>query len=394
VTELTSRRRHLHPFPARMAPEVALDKIRLLTKPGDVVLDPMCGSGTVVRLAADQGRHGIGVDLDPLAVLITRATCTPSWSDNLEARAKDVVRAAKRRSSGLPRWIEHDPETRLFVSYWFGHDQLADLSRLARVLLDRPRRDDPLRIAFSRLIVTKDAGASLARDTSHSRPHRVRDSNDFNVMDAYIDSARKLEALASPLAGARTPSVRRADARHLRFLKDRSIDLVVTSPPYLNAIDYLRGHRMSLVWMGWTVAELREIRGGTIGAERGFEGKDDEVLQMAHAAIARFDEVPGRQQRMVLRFVNDMDRLCGSLGRVIKKRGHLVVVVADSQLRGIPVENAAICTSTAKRHGFEVIARALRPLPTRHRYLPPPSTTTGAMSQRMKEEVIFTFRKN
>src|SRR5437879_4143579 len=65
-------RKHVHPFPARMAPEVALDKIELLTDPGATVLDPMCGSGTVVRLASDAERFGIGVDLDPLAVIITR----------------------------------------------------------------------------------------------------------------------------------------------------------------------------------------------------------------------------------------------------------------------------------------------------------------------------------
>lgn len=86
MTDPSSRRRHLHPFPARMAPEVALDKIQLLTKRGGVVLDPMCGSGTVVRAAMDQDRKGIGADLDPLAVIITRATCMPDWSSDLHAR--------------------------------------------------------------------------------------------------------------------------------------------------------------------------------------------------------------------------------------------------------------------------------------------------------------------
>ena len=377
-----------------MAPEVALDKIRLLTKPGDVVLDPMCGSGTVVRLAADQNRYAIGADLDPLAVLITRATCAPSWSDDLEARAKDVVRLAKRRSPASPTWIARDPETSAFVSYWFGSEQIGDLARLARVLYDLPRRDDPLRVALSRLIVTKDAGASLARDTSHSRPHRVRDTNSFDVLDAYVDSAQKLEAWALPLAGTHPTSVRRADARHLGFLEDESVDLVVTSPPYLNAIDYVRGHRMSLVWMGWTVAELRQLRADTIGAERGADQDDIEIDQLARKALARFDDIPGRQQRMVVRFVSDMCRLSKSLGRVIKKGGHLVVVVADSQLHGVPVENSSICTLTAKSHGFELVGRTLRPLPARHRYLPPPTTTTGALSQRIKEEAIFTFRKS
>src|SRR3954452_17321214 len=100
-----ARQKHVHPFPARMAPEIALGKIDLLTKPGAVVLDPMCGSGTVVRLAAEHGRVGIGADLDPLAVIITRTACHPAWAKNLEARAEAVLARAARLSGKLPDWI-------------------------------------------------------------------------------------------------------------------------------------------------------------------------------------------------------------------------------------------------------------------------------------------------
>jgi hypothetical protein len=157
-----ARRRHLHPFPARMAPEVALDKIQLLTDQGGTVLDPMCGSGTVVRVAADQGRRAIGADLDPLAVVMTRAACTPSWSAQLTQRAEDVVSQAKRKGTTLPPWIANDADTLDFIRYWFGPQQIGDLARLARVLVDLPRRDDPLGVAVRRLIVTTEAGASLA----------------------------------------------------------------------------------------------------------------------------------------------------------------------------------------------------------------------------------------
>ncbi len=77
-------------------------------------------------------------------------------------------------------------ETREFVGYWFAPEQAEDLSRIARVLINRPRTDDPLRVALSRMIVTKEMGASLARDTSHNRPHRVADENDFDVFDEFV----------------------------------------------------------------------------------------------------------------------------------------------------------------------------------------------------------------
>lgn len=378
-----------------MAPEVALDKIQLLTKRGGVVLDPMCGSGTVVRVAMDQDRKGIGADLDPLAVIITRATCMPDWSSDLHARAEDVIRNAKRRSSALPSWIASDLATVEFVQYWFGSRQVPDLARLARVLADRPRRDDALRIALSRLIVTKESAASLARDTAHSRPHRVRDLNDFDVFEAYLSAAQRLESLAAPADDAPRASVRRADARRLNHVDSASVDLVVTSPPYLNAIDYLRGHRMSLVWLGWTVGELRDLRASTIGAERGLptDTETETARKLAAKAVRRFSALTNRQQGMVTRFANDMDRLCATLGRVVKLGGHAVFVVADSQLGGIGIENSSVCRIAARSHGFEVVKRQRREIPAHHRYLPPPKNDGGALSQRMREEIIFTFQR-
>jgi DNA modification methylase len=379
-----------------MAPEIALQKIELLTGEGDVVLDPMCGSGTVLRVAAEQGRAAIGSDVDPLAVVITRTTCHTNWSTNLRARAEDVVRQAKRLNDGLPPWIAHDPETYDFIEYWFARAQRHDLARLARVLATRPRTDDPLRVALSRIIVTKDVQASLARDTSHSRPHRVQLDNTFDVFAGFVTAAQRLaNSQADRQPGDIRPKIRHADGRNLSFLRPGSVDLAVTSPPYLNAIDYLRGHRMSLVWLGWTMSEIREIRSGSVGAERGIQIVDHSPAhRMATDAVPEMSKMPVAQQRMIHRFTNDIIRLTRSMGRVVRPGGHLVMIVADSQLRGIPVANSKICESAAQRSGFELKEQALRPLPAQHRYLPPPHSDTGTLAKRMKEEVILTFQRS
>ncbi|MFL5953694.1 MAG: DNA methyltransferase [Gaiellaceae bacterium] len=386
-------RKHVHPFPARMAPELALDKIAQLTKPGETVLDPMCGSGTVVRVAADQGRVGIGVDLDPLAITITRTACHPLWARNLVDRAEAVLDQASRLSGKLPDWVARDPETQEFVEYWFAAEQAEDLSRIARVLIDAPRRDDPLRVAFSRMIVTKEPGASLARDTSHSRPHKVDRPNDYDVFDEFIKSAKKLVSLIDGAAIQHRPKIRRDDARSLHFLDSKSVNLCLTSPPYLNAIDYLRGHKMTLVWMGWTAGAVRALRGESVGVERSIGRVPPAVTKIAQAAVPRLSDLPARRQGMVLRFTHDMDRLARSLARVTRRDGYLVLVVADSQLKGVAISNAGICEGAAANHGFRLITREERVLPAQHRYLPPPTASTGTLATRMKQEVIFTFKR-
>jgi hypothetical protein len=118
-----------------------------------------------------------------------------------------------------------------------------------------------------------------------------------------------------------------------------------------------------------------------------------EVKKIAESAVPRMVDLPLRRQGMVLRFTHDMDRLARSLARVTKTKGHLVMVVADSLLKGVPISNAEICSGAATTNGFELIERDERVLPAQHRYLPPPTTSSGTLGTRMKHEVIFTFRR-
>ena len=67
----------LHAFVAKFPPQLPRLFIRALTNPGDVVLDPMMGSGTAVVEAVLNGRRGIGLDIDPLAMRLTRTKVTP-----------------------------------------------------------------------------------------------------------------------------------------------------------------------------------------------------------------------------------------------------------------------------------------------------------------------------
>ncbi len=108
----------IHPFPARMAPEIALNECVRLPR-GAVVLDPMAGSGTVLRAASDQGLQGLGYDLDPLAVLLAKVSTTPLDPYLLQEAATSVVSTASAREPltiHLP-WIDDDPETHRFVNY-------------------------------------------------------------------------------------------------------------------------------------------------------------------------------------------------------------------------------------------------------------------------------------
>ncbi|MCX7860147.1 MAG: site-specific DNA-methyltransferase [Chloroflexus sp.] len=386
----------IHPFPARMAPSIALQYVQQLPV-SSVVLDPMMGSGTVVRAAADAGHRAIGVDVDPLAVLMAKVWTTPIDT----ARLPELAAALIAEAQSLPEtrvalpWIDDDAETRRFVEYWFAPPQRDQLRRLGVLLAQwHGAESDALRIALSRTIITKDHGASLARDVSHSRPHRAFATNDYDVFAGFAHAAQRLAKRLEQAPPRGNASVALGDARQLD-LADQTVDAVITSPPYLNAIDYLRGHRLALVWFGYQLSYLRAIRATSIGAERAPDPHADTTLA---ARVMRrmgiINQLPPRQHRLFERYVLDLAALLREIQRVLKAGGQAVFVLGNSCVRGVFVRNSVALSMLARDYGFVLAKRKYRDLPEARRYLPPP-TADGAsqIERRMRKEVVLAFTR-
>ncbi len=391
----------IHPFPARMAPDLALERLDMLVK-GSRVLDPMAGSGVVLRQAIDLGHQAIGFDLDPLAVLMARVWTTPvddARINRLVTRLVSSARSIDNDAFRLP-WIDDDLETKSFVAYWFAPPQCAELRRIAFILngweSKRGSKDDAsldvLRLALSRIIVTKEQGASLARDTSHSRPHKVCDTSNFQIFPAFeraVATLRKRLADHPPRLGA---DVMLGDARKLDSIKNGTIDVVLTSPPYLNAIDYLRGHRLALVWLGHSLGELRHIRSISIGAERAPDNVGIEALfARIKDAMGSFDTLPRRYGSMIERYAEDLYRMVSETARVLRPGGTATFVVGNSCLKGTFVQNASGLSEAARMVGLTATTKSERALPMTKRYLP--ITMGGMLGKRMCTETICTFVK-
>jgi SAM-dependent methyltransferase len=374
----------IHPFPARMAPEIILESLEAL-RPGSVVLDPMSGSGTVLRASVEAGLDAIGFDADPLAVLMARVW-TRRLPFGLADEAEKLVTDIQDGAYAIPEWHLSCPETLAFARFWFEPQQYRQLSALSSLLI--LRNDvfaDALRLALSRVIITKEKGASIARDTSHSRPHRVFFDNDFDVFRNFVIAARRIEERLKPEAIHGSARVQSGDARALG-LEAASVDAVITSPPYLNAIDYMRGHRLALVWLGFKIGQLRSVRSNSIGTEAAKAGCETIIdNQMPELA-----QLGSRDREIVRHYAWDIEALMREIRRVIRPGGQVLVVVGNSTIRDVNVSNADISVLSARAVGLKFGARIERELPTASRYLP----ITGdpsALSKRMRTETVLTF---
>ena len=392
----------VHPFPARMAPGLALDVVAGCGKTLRV-LDPMSGSGTVLAVARSRGHRAVGVDLDPLAVLIGKVWTTDIDSQAVMDEGADVLDRARgvfrslRTREAYP--VDSDAETRRFVRYWFDEYARRQLTALATVIgetQDNSARD-VLWCAFSRLIIAKQSGASLARDLSHSRPHRAfkrAPAKPFRKFTAAVKRVVNncIDNRNQPTGPATCVDV--GDARKLE-IDNGSIDLVLTSPPYLNAIDYFRCSKFSLIWMGYSIGALRRLRSISVGTEVGKESGDDEETETIVAGVRLEPALRTRQRAVLRRYVDDMRRVVGETARVLVEDGRAVYVIGENTIRGTFIPNSEIIEKIALAAGLRCIDRRWRELPASRRYLPPPAAQSGTegLNTRMRREVILTFKK-
>ena len=128
-------------------------------------------------------------------------------------------------------WIDGDEETRSFVDYWFGKEQQRELRCISAGIYRREMASqneeeracvNVLKVALSRIIVTKEQCASLARDTSHSRPHRVARRSDYSVFWGFEKSVRQVRGRLCSEPPKGKGDVRLGDSRRLE-VRDESV---------------------------------------------------------------------------------------------------------------------------------------------------------------------------
>ena len=388
---------HIHPFPARMAPEIALKGLEDLPK-DSLVLDPMSGSGMVIGTASKLGLKSIGYDLDPLACMISRANGNTIKATKARQKCTKLLELSRNVCAdevNLP-WIDADPETKKYIDFWFGPEQQTQLRALSYFLVEKPFISTPkyldlLKISVSRLIVTKDPKASLARDTAHSRPHRTITENSFDVFEALAKSIDHVLAALQPEKIKYDAKTYRGDARKMGRVRDCSVDCIVTSPPYLNAIDYMRGHRLSLVWMGYSVAQLRKIRARSVGAEIVDNRADCEELRNFFQALHA--DVDDKKRRILRRYFRDLCDLTTEAHRVLKPSSTATYVIGNSSIKGHEVRNSDLLIAAAKQSGLILRDRYEREIPENRRYMPLKASGGSSLSKRMRSEHVLIFER-
>ena len=390
----------VHAFAAKFPPQLPRAFIRGLTAPGDVVLDPMMGSGTTIVEALLEGRRGIGLDIDPLALRVSQAKTIPMRADDLRDLGLKVISHAQDllANNSIERLMQKfDSRTKAFIDYWFYPNTQRELAALVLAMqtveVSLVRRF--LELTFSSIIVTKSGGVSRARDLAHSRPHLDKEKNPKNALEQFslrlqknIKSMAYLDikgAIVAPLPG---------DAR-LMPLRNGVIDLIVTSPPYANAIDYMRAHKFPLVWLGESVVNLTQLRARYIGSENINGAQYIELPDKTESIMRQLAKQDRKKPSILRKYFTEMQSVLAEMYRVLRKDSPAIVVVGPSIMRGIDIQTHHCLAEIAQETGFSVIGVVQRSLDRNKRLMPARfgKKTDAMIEQRMHEEYVIGLLK-
>jgi SAM-dependent methyltransferase len=334
-----------HSYAGRMHPSTARTAIAELTGPGQRVLDPFCGGGTVLVESMAAGRIAVGVDASPLAVLIAKVRSTlldEAAQERLVTTAREISeeaaeRARKRIRPEIPGWARDE------TSRFSPHVALELLG--LRELLGKTGEDPvgyALRACFSSILV------KFMRQTEVPSEGEPGQRIGRGVPSRFFagraeELARSLAALALKTpADTPAPEIRLGDARKLTHLSDRHFDLVLSSPPYAGTYDYAEHHDVRFLWLGMPRDDL----------DRRQVGARSEAMGSAEA-----------------RWLKDRRKWLGEMGRVLRPGGIAVLILGDGVVGNRPEDAAESVRLDAPRAKLALVAGAFQSRPARDRRL-------------------------
>jgi DNA modification methylase len=335
---------------------------------GATVLDPFAGSGTTLVETRRARARAVGTELLAPAVLATRVKTHFELDPRELVRGADrVLRRTERRSAGALPFLR---ETRR----QFAPEALRDLTRLRDALPPEGEPlSDALRLAFGRILIPS---SRLHRSPCLGYGKRGADRPVAPLerfRTAALEMAADLEELSAERSRWGPPAeVTLRDARTGDW-PSRSVDMAVTSPPYVNGMDYVMNYKVDLAWLGYarSYADLAALRRAQVACDNLPRRETAPYLDTSAVTDTWLAEILPRirenlarkgtyrrddMHAVVHRYFSDLRPVLAGVFRALVPGGRFVVVVGDSLLAGAYVPGDLLLARLGASQGFRIVS--------------------------------------
>ena len=375
-----------------MIPQVARRLIGMYGENANILLDPFCGSGTSLVEASLRNHinEAYGFDLNPLAVLIAKVKTTPINPEKLKLQLKKFFNTTG--SSSIPNFKN--------IEFWFKPkviERLAIMKNEINKIQDKDVRDFFL-VCFSETV--RDVSNTRNKEFKLYRMAQDKLKNfDPDVFAEFertvLKNIRGMEDYINERKETKTSS-KIVNAMGGFPLKEGSVNIIVTSPPYGDSrttVAYGQFSRLALQWLGYE--EINGLDNEMLG------GKPTKDLEIRIGSptliniIKRIAEKDEKRAREVLSFYQDFDKCVIQLHKAMAREGIVCFVVGNRTVKGINIPTDKIMAELFHSHGeYEDIATHTRTIPNKR--MPKENSPTNIKGEKvttMNNEFIFVLRK-
>ena len=375
VSELNSTERYshlIHSYPAKLLCHIPFFFLQTdyFCPTNGIVLDPFCGTGTVMLEANISGINAKGADANPLACLISRVKTTYIKKEDLQKTLGTIISRAKRCNTN--DYLELPS-----ISRWFSKSTILQLWHLECAIKNVKdiKHQDFFMMCLSNLVKKvsyADPSISVPVKLNPERfiqkPERMesikfklKTLENIDVYDKFENicqlNINRIDTLENIYSNGITSEIISNDARFLakkdgskEVLQDKSIDLILTSPPYAGAQKYIRSSWLNLYWLGTKNREdIRLLDKQNIGREDYHKAEIYRIVTNIKAADdilnSLYNEGKNERAFIVGNYLNEMKSAIDESIRVLKTGGFMIIVIGNNTVCGRPFDTQDYLTT-------------------------------------------------
>lgn len=366
-----------HRYPAKFIPQLVEKLIdEYVLHKDSHINDPFIGCGTTIVTAISRGFKASGTDINKIAHLITIVKSTPIEPEYLNKKIEQFLSKIKVLNEGQSRLFNEKiepliPQTHIDkINYWFTEENKVELGKILRAI--QYENDEVIKnfllVAFSQSL--KSCSIWLQGSTKPTRDLNKRQNKPYEILRRNLLKMKRGNDTFYQIVPEKIRknvnkylNVKIGDARN-QPVKNETVDLVVTSSPYVTSYEYADLHQLSTIWLD-SEYDLKEFRKNFIGTS--YKRYDNRILRSSIASEI-VDKMSNNNKKMakeIEAFFLDMEEVFDESYRVLKYGGRCCYVIGNTKLKGIHILNAEVFAESIQYSGFKLDRIIKREIPSK-----------------------------
>ena len=367
-----------HRYPAKFIPQL-VEKLmdEYINSKKAHINDPFMGSGTTIVSAIARGYKASGTDINKIAYLMTKVKATPIEPNYLKNKIKEFSYQIEKIDEDAGLFSSKDniepliPERHIErINYWFNEKNKIKLGKILRIIYNK--KDEKIRnffkVAFSHIL--KNCSIWLQSST---KPTRDLKKNPMTPNKAMARQLKKMEMGNKSFYEVVPNSAKNRINNYLNIkcddakrqpVKDNSVDLIISSSPYVTSYEYADLHQLSTIWLD-LADDLTSYKKEFIGTS--YKKYENKSLR-SKIAIDIVDKMSAKSPKMakeIEAFFIDMEEVFDESFRILKSGGRCCYVIGDTKLKGIDILNAEVFAESLQYSGFKLDRIIKREIPSK-----------------------------